>query len=139
MGIVYMLLLFIAIVMLITLGEVHDLTQARASAVCVDYEKIDWKDKRIDDLNLEINQWYCFEWANKTEINPAWIDNCCIDTDVSLTDDESEYHSSGKIDKVEIGFKLSKTHKIDIELCHITPREIPTNESICIVQKRRGW
>ena len=105
--------------------------------------------------------WQCIEWANKTQINPKWIENCCINTNISLTDEESEYHSSGKIDDVEIGFKLSKpsnntayysneicfegneefesiqigNQTINLTKCRQTEKYLITNETICIIKK----
>ncbi len=105
--------------------------------------------------------WRCIEWANKTQINPVWLNNCCIDADISLTDKESEYYSSGKIDDVEIGFKLSKpsnntayysneicfegneefesiqigNQTINLTKCRQTEKYLITNETICIIKK----
>jgi len=111
-------------------------------------------------LGLEEN-WQCIEWTNKTELNPEYFENCCIDINVSLTDEESEYHSSGKIDDVEIGFKLSKSGNntayysngicfegnedfeniqvgnqfVNLTKCKQTKKYLVTNETICIVKK----
>ena len=139
-------------------------------------EKGDWKDKRIDDLNLEINthileeyNWVCVEWANKTEINTEWLDNCCVDLDMDLTDENREQQFEGNIGEANVNFSFRKegnntayfgghmcfdvnqtkdwdfsqiqigNNQVNLSICESIPQMIETNESICILQRRRGW
>jgi len=136
----------------------------------------DWWKEQMDECNLRANEnllneynWVCVEWANTTIPNPAWLDNCCSEIGVNLTDQNSEYHMTGSIAEVETGFRLSKVKNdtyytagllcfdvngatgwdfsnitigdktIDLSICESIPQMIETNESICVLQRRREW
>lgn len=85
------------------------------SGCSTSYNPAGWKDKQIDDLNsriynliIETHNWYCVEWANTTEINPEWVDHCCVVSSMTLTDSNPQEDMDGKLDKENIGISISK-------------------------------
>ena len=118
----------------------------------------------LDDYN-----WICVEWKNKIEVNPEWIENCCVGLDMSLSDKNREKQIEGKMgeDNVTYSFKkegnnsayfggkmcfdVNETREwdfskiqignntVDLSKCNSIPQMIETNESVCVLQRRRGW
>lgn len=142
---------------------------------CTNQQK-DWRDKRIDDLYLEVNKhiledynWICVEWDNTTEINPEWLDNCCVNLDMNLTDENREQKIEGKMGEDNVTYEFRKegnntvyfggkicfdvnenknwdfsqlqigNNQVNLSKCESTRKTIELNESICILKKRKGW
>jgi len=143
---------------------------------CSNQDDIEWRDEKIDDLYLEINKyvieeynWYCVEYANKTKINPEWLETCCSDLGANLTDENREMEVEGKLEGNDVKYTFRKEGNnsaylgghmcfdvnrtgnntlsemqigkqlINLSKCKLTPQMIETNESICIQQRRKGW
>ena len=136
----------------------------------------DWRDKQIDDLYLEINKhildnynWICVEWVNQTEVNPEWIESCCVDLDMDLTDKNREQQIQGKVGQDNVTYSFRKegnntayfgskicfdvnetkewdfsqiqigNNQVNLSRCESIPQMIKTNESVCVLHRRRGW
>ena len=114
---------------------------------------------------IDQSQWQCVEYANKTEINPEWLENCCVMLGSDLTDENPSYASTIKFGNYEYNVKFSKNTSnvyiqnqricfeanqeiesmqyegeiINMTLCSQTPEVIPTNETICIQKRLKGY
>lgn len=113
------------------------------------------------------SDWECVKWINKTVINSKYIENCCVDLDMALTDDNKEKQLNGSVDDINLTYSFSVEgdnlayfggvmcfefnetdsaynglqigdYKVDVNKCNSTPKMIETDEMICVMQKRKG-
>lgn len=129
------------------------------------FEQAETCERRIDVKMLENLNWYCTEYANRTTINPEWLENCCMDINAHIEGgEEAEYELViNEFEKVDL--KLSNKQNntlysagnicfegnedfdiigidgqtVDMKICISTPKIIETNETICVAKRLRNY